>query len=262
MSVDKMPIWYGVYGKEYQGPEPAFFDNDFPWKRELLASFPAIRDALEPLMQNSDDLRPYFDEALQYPPKNWKTIGFCFWGKKDSANLRRFPVIAKILSNIPGLLTASFNLLEPHSHIKPHFGDTSAVYRIHLGVRIPASLPVCGFTVSGESRSWEEGNALIFLDANTHEAFNQSNERRYILLLDIIRPEFESHARHVCIKVLSILSLYFLMARIPFFPVRFIQRNVASIPKWMIDLVLLPLRASWFFYLPCHNFLNHRRLVD
>lgn len=249
------PIWYGVHGREYHGPEPAFFDDEFPWTADLMASFPAIKEALAPLMyDDSEDLKPYFDEVLQYPPKNWKTIGFYFWGKKDYANLERFPVVAEMLSRIPGLVTASFNMLEPHSRIKPHFGETNAVYRVHLGIRIPAPLPACGFTVNGESRSWEEGGLLVFLDANVHEAFNDTDERRYILLLDILRPEFASRKKQICVKALSMLSLYFLIAHIPRFPTEALHRNAHRIPRWFADWVLLlPFKLIWSIYWPLHQ---------
>lgn len=263
MSGDRNPLWFGVYGKEFQGSEPAFFDDGgFAWARVLRENFPMIRQALAPLMEaDNGELKPYFDEALQYPPRNWKTIGFYFWGKKDHDNLERFPEIAALLSGIPGLVSASFNMLEPHSRILPHFGDTNAVYRVHLGIKVPAPLPACGFTVKGESRSWEEGGLLVFLDANVHEAFNDSGQRRYILLLDIIRPEFESRKKQVCIKVLSMLSLYFLIVRTPFFPAELIRRNVGRIPRWVISLLLAPLQLVWHLYLPIQQRINVRKAL-
>jgi aspartyl/asparaginyl beta-hydroxylase (cupin superfamily) len=78
-------------------------------------------------------------------------------------------------------------------------------------------LPNCGFKVSGECRPWEEGKLLVFLDANVHEAFNNSNERRYILLLDILRPEFENKKKAVCVKILAMLSLYYALSLHPSF---------------------------------------------
>ena len=88
-------LWFGVHGKPYEGSEPAFFDDSaFAWAVELRKAFPVIREALRPLMtDDSADLKPYFDTALQYPPRNWKTIGFYFWGKKDHRNLARFRLI-------------------------------------------------------------------------------------------------------------------------------------------------------------------------
>lgn len=256
-------LWYGVYGKEYQSDDPAFFDDkDFAWADFLKENFSVIKEALAPLMyDDNDDLKPYFDDVLQYPPKNWKTIGFYFWGKKDYENLKRFPELASVLARVPGLVTASFNMLEPHSRIRPHFGETNAVFRVHMGVRVPASLPHCGFTVKGESRSWGDGELLVFLDANVHEAFNDTDQRRYILLLDVIRPEFEKRKRQICVQALSMLSLYFVIAHIPRFPVEALHRNAKRIPPWLIDWLLLPpFKLIWNIYWPIHQKVNLKRI--
>lgn len=239
-----IPAWYGIYRREYVGKEPAFFDAEqFDWAKTLTNNFEIIRNELQPLMhEDNSDLVPYFDDNIQFPPKNWKTIGFGFWGTKDRRIRARFPKTTAILNQIPNLVSASFNLLEPHSHINPHFGDTDAVFRVHLGIQIPASLPECGFTVKGESRAWENGKLLVFLDANVHEAFNHSSGKRYILLMDILRPEFADRKIAVCSKVLAMLSLYRV---IYWFPV---LADIKS-PDWVIDILLVPFRLLWWAYL-------------
>ena len=40
-----------------------------------------------------------------------------------------------------------------------------------------------------EVRDWEEGKLLIFDDTIEHEAWNDSNEDRILLIFDIWRPE-------------------------------------------------------------------------
>lgn len=257
-------LWYGIYGHPYEGNEPAFFDEDtLPWVAVLKESFPAIRKELAPLMSDScEELTPYFDENLQFPPRNWKTIGFSFWGKKIHENLERFPAVAALLDKIPGVITVSFNLLEPHSRIKAHYGETNGAFRVHLGIRIPAGLPECGFTVNGESRAWGEGEVLVFLDANMHEAFNDSDARRYILLMDVVRPEFMHRRNFICIKSLSVLTFYWLEAHTKVFGRLFgitSQDKLKNIPRWVMDTMLLPIRLAWTVWLPLHNRFGARR---
>lgn len=64
-------------------------------------------------------------------------------------------------------------------------------------------------------KSWEEGNLLIFLDAYEHEAFNYSNERRYVLQLDVLRPEFRSNKYKICSRVLGATTIYGFTYAIP-----------------------------------------------
>lgn len=258
----KSELWFGVYGREYEGAEPVFFDeNSLPsWVEVLKESYPSIKKELGPLMEEgNEDLKPYFGEDLQFPPRNWKTIGFCFWGKKIHENLKRFPQVASLFDKIPGLITVSFNLLEPNSRIKPHFGETNAAFRVHLGIRIPAGLPQCGFVVNGEARAWHEGELTVFLDANTHEAFNDTNEKRYVLLIDIMRPEFEARKNWVCIKALSILSFYYVDSYTRILSSWLTLDQLKLTPRWVIDLVLLPVQGIWWLWLPLQNRIDFKR---
>ncbi len=258
----KNELWFGIYGRQYKGIEPAFFDETelSSWVEVLKENYPLIQKELAPLMLGKNkDMVPYFGEDLQFPPKNWKTIGLCFWGKKVHENMKRFPVLASLFDKIPSLITVSFNLLEPHSRIKPHFGETNGVFRVHLGIKIPAGLPQCGFVVNGEARAWQEGELLVFLDANTHEAFNHTDEQRYILLMDIMRPEFESRKKWICVKALSILSFYYINAYTHLFTSVLTLERLGKTPHWLIDLILFPVQAIWWFWLPLQNWLDFKK---
>ena len=61
---------------------------------------------------------------------------------------------------------------------------------MHLPLIIP---PGCGFRVGGEQRPWEPGKAFVFDDTIEHEAWNDSDEPRAVLIFDIwnplVRPE-------------------------------------------------------------------------
>lgn len=270
MSKTKPSLWFGVYGKKYEGPEPAFFDEtELPWVDTLKEIYPTLKAEFLPLMnEENSDFAPYFEDRLQFPPKNWKTLHFYIWGKKAHGHLKQVPVMQELAKRIPGLITASLNVLEPHSRILPHFGDTNAVYRIHLGISVPAGLPECGFAVKKELRPWREGEVLVFLDANTHEAFNETDARRYILLLDIVRPEFESRKKYVCVKVLSILSLYFVEANTKIFTrilsvfFRAKPEGVKNVPEWAINILLSPFMCLWYFLLPVSNFIDFKGLLN
>jgi len=55
--------------------------------------------------------------------------------------------------------------------------------------RPPRGLPLivppgCGFRVGAEQREWEPGKALIFDDTIEHEAWNDSDTLRAVLILD------------------------------------------------------------------------------
>jgi hypothetical protein len=79
-----------------------------------------------------------------------------------------------------------FSVLEPGSRIAPHIGITNARLIVHLPLIVPDN---CGFRVGGETRQWEVGKAIVFDDMTTHEAWNDSDRIRVVLIADLWRPE-------------------------------------------------------------------------
>lgn len=79
-----------------------------------------------------------------------------------------------------------FSVLEPRSRIAPHSGITNARAIAHLPLIVPGQ---CGFSVGGETRHWQVGKVMVFDDMTTHEAWNDSDETRVVLIADLWRPE-------------------------------------------------------------------------
>ena len=80
---------------------------------------------------------------------------------------------------------AGYSRLAPKTHVKPHRGWAASVYRLHLPLAVP---PGCRLRVAAETREWKEGRCLIFDDTVEHEAWNESELPRGVLLLDFLRP--------------------------------------------------------------------------
>lgn len=56
---------------------------------------------------------------------------------------------------------------------------------VHLPLVIPSG---CGFRVGGETREWVEGQAFAFDDTIEHEAWNNSDQPRIVLIFDAWNP--------------------------------------------------------------------------
>ena len=79
-----------------------------------------------------------------------------------------------------------FSTMSPLTHIEPHYGACNLKLRCHF----PLFAPEGKLRVAGESRSWKEGEMMIFDDSYEHEAVNLSKtEERVILLMDIWHPD-------------------------------------------------------------------------
>jgi hypothetical protein len=81
---------------------------------------------------------------------------------------------------------AYFSRLAPHTRIAPHAGPTNLRLRVHLALDVP---PGCGLTVGGMPATWTPGRCLVFDDAFVHDAWNDSDRERVVLIVDLWHPD-------------------------------------------------------------------------
>lgn len=84
--------------------------------------------------------------------------------------------------------TAFFSILSPHKHIPAHKGLYKGIIRSHLGLLIPGQPGDCVMRLKDQYIHWKEGKAVVFDDTYDHEVWNNSDEVRVVLLVDVIRP--------------------------------------------------------------------------
>lgn len=192
-------------------PADEFFDRShFPWLSEIEVATPAIRAELSALMENPGEaLRPYVRMDKGLPDNKWTSLdhslawGACFlweYGLPNQPVLDRCPATAAALAAIPAAPipgrspSAFFSILKPHTRIPPHTGVTNTRTIIHLPLIVP---PGCGFRVGGETRQWRAGEAFAFDDTIEHEAWNDSDEMRAVLIFDVWNPHLSPAEQQV-----------------------------------------------------------------
>jgi len=204
MNATVSPPWFADEDRAFCGTEPYFYDRGaFPWVAEVESQWTVVRDELARHLEAGDRLEPYVNREMTSRPERWRTLGLMFWMLPSPRNCRQFPGTWRLLSRIPNLTAASLNLLEGNATIKPHCGNTNAIIRCHLGLVVPAPAPRCAFRVGDETRGWTEGEFLLFCDAHQHTAWNNTDQKRYILVVDVMRSEFTDQARQVSARVLA-----------------------------------------------------------
>lgn len=156
-------------------------NTDFPFVSFLENSFSDIRQECLNLPATTFD--PWVQREMY--SDGWSVYGLIAWGYEIDKALSACPITSQILKEIPGVQTAGFSRLAPGTHIQPHRGWVTNVYRLHLGLVVPED---CAMRVGEETRSWQEGKCLVFDDTSEHEAWNKSDRDRFILLLDFLRP--------------------------------------------------------------------------
>ena len=155
--------------------------SSFDFVARLEAQWTTIRD--ECLALGPEAFEPWVQREMY--GEGWSVYGLWAFSKRVESGIEACPKTAGIVSAVPGLTTAGFSRLTAGAHIQPHVGWVRTVYRMHLGLVVPDG---CTLRVGDETRSWREGEALIFDDTTEHEARNTSDQDRIVLLLDFLRP--------------------------------------------------------------------------
>jgi aspartate beta-hydroxylase len=183
-------------------PAVPFFEREaFPWAESFEARTADIRAELERLLAaGQEGFEPYIHYNPGEPVNQWVELNdsprwnaYHLWraGSPVSTNLERCPVTAAALSevgmaSISGLCpNAMFSALAPRTRIPPHHGETNARVIVHLPLVVPSG---CRYRVGFDEREWEVGKILAFDDTIEHEARNDGNELRVILIFDVWNP--------------------------------------------------------------------------
>ena len=204
-------IWLNKIDEVYSGDEPWFYEpSNFKWLPAFIEYYHSIEPEVGALFgPQSDRYLDYFQDEIQFPPSSWSTISLLSYGMENQSNVEAFSQLTEHIYKIPGIVTAYFSRLKPNSHILPHCGPINATLRIHLGLIVPSISPEeCGIKVGNEIRNWKVGEALAFLDAHQHEAWNRTDEDRVVLILDVVRPEFMGRKRLICCIMIFSYALY------------------------------------------------------
>lgn len=202
-------------------PALEFFDRSrFPWFAALEEATPAIQEDLAGVWgEGTPAFDPYVQFAPGLPVAQWAELNrsprwgaYFLWkdGAPQPSNLTACPRTAELLQSlpmldIPGLApTAMFSILDARTRIPPHTGVTNTRVTVHLPLVVP---PACGFRVGGEVREWRTGEAWAFDDTIEHEAWNESEQPRAILILDVWNPLLSEAERAVVRATASAMRL-------------------------------------------------------
>jgi len=180
----------------------------FPWLEELESLTPAIRGELDHVANAPDAaLVPYVKYSDSEPlaqwrelnhNRDWTAIHLIERGQQVTANAAHCPETMGFLARmeqpaIPGCAAnAMFSLLAPRTHIPPHVGVANFRLLCHLPLIVPQR---CWFRVGAQTRDFAEGQAWVFDDTIEHEAKNETDALRVILIFDIWHPDLSPAER-------------------------------------------------------------------
>ena len=201
-------------------PQTCFYDPaDFPWTAELEARTAEIRSELEALLEDEAGFHPYVQrdpsranrEHVLLDDPRWSSFDLWRNGEPVAENARRCPVTMAALEQVPlpritgRAPMAIFSMLRPKTHIPPHWGMLNTRLICHLPLIVP---PNCRLRVGNEERTVEAGRMMIFDDSIQHEAWNDSDQTRVVLLFEIWNPALDEAERRALTAMFQSIGSY------------------------------------------------------
>lgn len=184
-------------------PDQAWFEREqFPFLRVLEQATALIQQELLGVLADEAEFRPYVDmpanapaasifQQLNHSP-DWSAYHLYRHGERVEDHCRRCPATVALFESLPTMRIADhspeilFSVLRPGTHIPPHTGVINGRLTVHLPLIVPEN---CGALRAGdEARSWRTGECLVFDDSFVHEAWNQSDQTRVVLIFDVWNP--------------------------------------------------------------------------
>jgi Aspartyl/Asparaginyl beta-hydroxylase len=140
---------------------------------------------------------------------SWDWHSYLLHGQVQKPFTEQFPITTRVLGDIGADLFDQtpfgfcfFSKLSAKSTIQPHTSPINFRLRIHLPLIVPspesssaATVPQIGIRVGPSTQAWVPNQAMVLDDSYDHEVWNQSEEERVILLVDIWHPDVRTQER-------------------------------------------------------------------
>jgi aspartyl/asparaginyl beta-hydroxylase (cupin superfamily) len=198
-------------------PEIEFHERDhFPGIAALEQATADIRAEFDALIAaEAAEMVPYIQYPDRVPMRQWKELNYNpKWsaihllqnGQRIDANARHCPKTIAAIAHmdqpqVPGASpNAMFSLLAPRTRIPPHTGVANTRLVCHLPLIVPDD---CGFRCGETIREWRVGEAFVFDDTIEHEAWNDSDELRVVLIVDLWPPALGPDDRQAVAAVIG-----------------------------------------------------------
>ena len=173
------------------------------------------------LAEDQASFRPYIERGAghlggqdhHHLLDNTDWSAFYLWkdGQKIEANCTRCPITTAALERVPldfadgKCPSVLFSVLKPGAHIPPHNGMVNTRLICHLPLIVPGP---AWLRVGSETHHWQEGRMVIFDDTIEHEAKNEADETRIVLLFDVWRPELSDQERREVATLLGAIDSF------------------------------------------------------
>jgi aspartate beta-hydroxylase len=185
-----------VYRARFDGPPVLNAMAYFPNAIQFTSEWRALRDealalAARRSLPRFEEIMPEQAEISAVDQRDWRVFMPKAYGQEFPENMVECPILADLLRRTPEVISATFSYLAPHKRIPPHRGPFRGIMRFHLGLAMPLDSdgrPATILTIDNREHRFGDGECLLWDDTYPHEVWNNSDQPRVALLLDVWRP--------------------------------------------------------------------------
>jgi len=184
---------------------------------------PVVSHVVQYLQQHVSTFQNEFEKEQANVPSDYQTGGehdsklhsgswdwhsYMLQGSIQPQFAKHFPGTSRILNGLrqDQLLFEGtpfgfcfFSSLHPKSSIEPHCSAMNFRLRIHLPLVVPPNK--CGIRVGPMTQEWNKGQAMVLDDSYEHQVWNDSDQTRVLLLVDIWHPDVKISERDEILRM-------------------------------------------------------------
>jgi ornithine lipid ester-linked acyl 2-hydroxylase len=159
---------------------------------EKSENFNKLKNEVNSLL-NSDIKLPSVDQVygdhnqgIQAENNGWKVL--IIKAGDVIVNRQICPFLTSLVENNSDIMSCMVSILKPRKRIPIHVGYSKSFIRYQLGVIVPKDRQNCFIWINGDKYSWCEGESVMFDDCFPHLVYNNTDEIRVVIYMDILRP--------------------------------------------------------------------------
>ena len=173
--------------------------NVFPWSAQLEAAWPTMKAEMEAYLRvrtipdtaavnGMDPDGPAARASVPVDVGHWRALIMQWFGEDIEEMRDHFPGTMAAFKDLTGITSIAFTGLDGRSHIAEHCGPNRGAVRYQLPIIIPGPPGACRIRVDDEMIPWVEGECVVFDLSVPHEVWNDTDEFRVLLMLEVPMP--------------------------------------------------------------------------
>jgi beta-hydroxylase len=119
--------------------------------------------------------------------RGWRLLNIKV-GETYSPDSIHFPHLVSLLEKTPEIKSCVVSVLEPGIRIPIHVGYYKGIMRYMIPTHVPQERDKVFLCVNGKKYNWTEGEGVLWDDTFAHKVYNNSDEIRVVVYMDVVRP--------------------------------------------------------------------------